>query len=227
MGSLLGPPIVLTYSPIKANILVDENHNARIADFGLLAIISDPSDLLSSSSDTQGGTVRWMSPELIDPSRFGSERSHPTKSSDCYALGMVVYETISGKLPFYDYPDILVTVKVVRGERLSREVMFTENLWETMELCWTFHPNDRPSIKDVLLRLRGAQNSSELPTLGTGGGVESGVSDSGSPGVKSARQQAYPDENTDVSTPAAHPNERLGTDSNCAADHAQIGRAHV
>lgn len=35
-----------------------------------------------------------MSPELLDPERFGlsNEDYRPTKQADCYALGMVVYE---------------------------------------------------------------------------------------------------------------------------------------
>jgi len=36
-----------------------------------------------------------MSPELLDPERFGvteSEGNRPTRQSDCYALGMVIYE---------------------------------------------------------------------------------------------------------------------------------------
>jgi len=46
-------------------------------------------------SFTGGGTRRWMSPELLDPERFGmpvSEYYRPTRQSDCYALGMVTYE---------------------------------------------------------------------------------------------------------------------------------------
>jgi len=43
-------------------------------------------------SFTAGGTPRWMSPELLDPDRFGITDYRPTKQSDCYALGMVVYE---------------------------------------------------------------------------------------------------------------------------------------
>ena len=43
-------------------------------------------------SFTGGGTLLWMSPELLDPVRFGITDSRPTKQSDCYALGMVVYE---------------------------------------------------------------------------------------------------------------------------------------
>ena len=46
-------------------------------------------------SFTAGGTHRWMSPELLDPELFGipqSEGDRPTRQSDCYALGMVIYE---------------------------------------------------------------------------------------------------------------------------------------
>lgn len=32
-----------------------------------------------------------MSPELLDPTHFGS-KGNPTCESDCYALGMVIYE---------------------------------------------------------------------------------------------------------------------------------------
>ena len=47
------------------------------------------------TSFTAGGIHRWMSPELLDPEMFGvpeSEGDRPTKQSDCYALGMVIYE---------------------------------------------------------------------------------------------------------------------------------------
>ena len=33
-----------------------------------------------------------MSPELLNPDLFGITDCRPTKQSDCYALGMVVYE---------------------------------------------------------------------------------------------------------------------------------------
>ena len=43
-------------------------------------------------SFTIGGTTRWMSPELLYPEGYGTSDGRPTKQSDCYALGMVVYE---------------------------------------------------------------------------------------------------------------------------------------
>ena len=166
--------------PTKANILIDQTGCARLADFGLLTIISDPKYLLSSSSHTQGGTVRWMSPERIAPEQFGFKNSRPTISSDCYALGMVIYETISGNIPFHKDTDLTVFMKVVvKGEHPPRAVIFTKSLWGMLEQCWASKPNDRPSIEDVLRRLEVASNSSEPPS-GASEGMDEGGDDWGS-----------------------------------------------
>ena len=89
---------------MKANILINKERRACIADFGLTTITgvatraSMRASLISNDtlmSFTAGGTRRWMSPELLDPERFGvpeSEDNRPTRQSDCYALGMVIYE---------------------------------------------------------------------------------------------------------------------------------------
>jgi len=58
------------------------------ADVSLISITSEASLM----SFTLGGTTRWMSPELLDPDRFGITEPRPTKQSDCYAFGMVMYE---------------------------------------------------------------------------------------------------------------------------------------
>jgi len=164
------PPILTPL--MKANILIDKTGQACLADFGLLTIVSDPTNLLSSSSYTQGGTARWMSPELIDPQRFGFENNRPTKKSDCYALGMVMYETISGRVPFHRHGDLTVIVKVLAGERPPRGVGFTETLWETLELCWVSQPSNRPSIEYVQQCLERASNSLESPSPGADGKME-------------------------------------------------------
>ena len=41
---------------------------------------------------TAGETLPWMSPELLDPSMLEDRDPRPTKESDCFALGMLVYE---------------------------------------------------------------------------------------------------------------------------------------
>ena len=104
-----------------------------------------------------------MSPELIDPEHFGFDKSRPTESSDCYALGMVVYETVSGKPPFHGYKNFTASLKVVRGKRPRWEVGFEESLWKMLESCWASDPDDRPSIENVLQCLETTSNLLEPP----------------------------------------------------------------
>ena len=63
--------------------------------------------LLSNTADSSCGTTRWMGPELLDPDRIDSD-GLPSRESDCYALGMAIYE-VSGLSLFsnpltYKYP---------------------------------------------------------------------------------------------------------------------------
>jgi serine/threonine protein kinase len=93
-----------------------------------------------------------MSPELFDPDFRGNRR---TKRSDCYALGMVIYEVLSGRLPFYKYENFVVPLKVFQGSRPERPdgpegVWFKDDVWAVLERCWASQPNERPTIKDVL-----------------------------------------------------------------------------
>jgi len=106
-----------------------------------------------------------MSPELLDPDRFGLMGGHPTKESDCYALGMVIYEVLSGTVPFAPDGNQLVIMKVLKGERPRKPrgdngKLFTDNIWEVVKLCWEARPGDRISAKAILLGLEG-----ELPPL--------------------------------------------------------------
>jgi hypothetical protein len=113
-----------------------------------------------------------MSPELIAPQRFGLKSFCPTESSDCYALGMVIYETISGNLPFHEDTDLAVFVKVLEGERPPRGAKFREGLWRMLEQCWGSQPSNRPTIEDVLRCLETFSNLSEPPSPEVGEGVE-------------------------------------------------------
>ena len=99
-----------------------------------------------------------MSPELLAPERFGLEKTRPTKESDCYALGMVIYEVLSGHSPFAPSKGPMVILKVMEGERPKRPQgeegkLFTDAMWEVLELCWKPQPSYRPSAKAIILCL--------------------------------------------------------------------------
>ena len=74
----------------QANILVDNAGTARVADFGLMVMADLGTVLLSETAVSPQGTLPWMSPELLDSPPDSDGR--PTRESDYYALGMVIYE---------------------------------------------------------------------------------------------------------------------------------------
>jgi len=116
-----------------------------------------------------GGTIPWMSPELLDPKRFGLKKSRLTKESDCYALGMVIYEILSGRTPFAKDSPPTVILKVLGGDRPgrprgSRGVWFGDGVWEMLDLCWKPQPYERPSLDTILQCLQGASRPSRPPS---------------------------------------------------------------
>ena len=107
-----------------------------------------------------------MSPELFEPEREDHRR---TKHSDCYALGMVVYEVLSGRMPFYQYVNLVIPGKVAKGDRPKRPrgtegVWLTDDVWEVLGRCWMPQPENRTTIEDVLQCLEKASRS-RMPSL--------------------------------------------------------------
>ena len=140
---------------MKANILVDQDGHARLAGLELVTIVSDQTGFITSESVTSYGISQWMSPELIHPDQFSSYGGRPTKASDCYALGMVIYEVLTGRAPFAPLKAYIIVRMVIDGERPGRPggvngIWFTDNLWKMLGLCWATDSHSRPSIEAVL-----------------------------------------------------------------------------
>ena len=101
-----------------------------------------------------------MSPELINPGEFNLRESRPTKKSDCYALGMTMYEVLSEQVPFAPHEGTAIIPKIVGGERPVKPqgvegARFTVGLWRMLEDCWKPQPDDRPGLDVVLGCLQG------------------------------------------------------------------------
>jgi len=73
-----------------SNVLLDEQGNVYLSDFGL-AKVSEASVHLTGSGII--GTPSYMAPEQADP-------GEPTRSIDVYALGVTVFQMLTGHLPY-------------------------------------------------------------------------------------------------------------------------------
>jgi len=76
-----------------SNILVDEHGNAKIMDFGVAV---ESRQVLDRQIR---GSLHYMPPEVLKQDRVDSR-------ADLYALGMTLYETVTGALPGYGRPSI-------------------------------------------------------------------------------------------------------------------------
>ncbi|KAI5648617.1 hypothetical protein M9H77_34622 [Catharanthus roseus] len=74
----------------SSNILLDEQWNAKLSDFGLARL--GPSDGLSHVSTAVVGTVGYAAPEYIQTGRL-------TYKSDIWSYGVFLYELITGRRP--------------------------------------------------------------------------------------------------------------------------------
>jgi len=103
---------------------------------------------------------------------FGVKDNRRTKASDCYALGMTVYEVLTVQVPFpLLCKEVVITNVLYLGNRPKRPEgvegkWFTDDIWSILGRCWKPKPSDRPSIEDVLKHLEEASMSwTPLPLL--------------------------------------------------------------
>ncbi|HLY08315.1 MAG TPA: protein kinase [Planctomycetota bacterium] len=90
-----------------ANILVDRKNHPHVADFGLAKRTTQSAALSLTASGMVMGTPAYMSPEQA---HGGKEVDH---RSDLWAMGVMLYEILTGRLPFDADSPVKILVKTL------------------------------------------------------------------------------------------------------------------
>jgi len=139
-----------------SNILVRPDGRLVVLDFGLVT----PSLQQSTSGVGQVvGTLGYMAPE-----QAGARVLSP--AADCYAVGVLIYEALTGELPF-DGPPLEVlqakqsqTVEIPRAQAES----LPSALVELCHALCRFDPAQRPSVAELIARAESLQMPARLRT---------------------------------------------------------------
>lgn len=121
-----------------ANILLDNDHNVKIADFGLAKELSSQSKLCKSNV----GTPFYMSPEIINEKDYD-------ETVDIWSLGCLLYELAALKPPFEAFNAVSLAMKINLG-RFSRIPMrYSDALYESIKNMLQLDPKRRPRVEDL------------------------------------------------------------------------------
>jgi hypothetical protein len=131
------------------NIMIDENGNAKIMDFGIARFVDTER---MTGSGVMIGTPEYMSPEqaeLLDVDR----------RADIYSLGVVLYEMVSGRVPFDGETPLSIAMKhKTEKPRNVRELnaQVPPALEGVIAKCLSKSPADRYQSAEELMAALGA-----------------------------------------------------------------------
>ncbi|KAL4596056.1 hypothetical protein ACB092_12G136700 [Castanea dentata] len=147
-----------------ANILLDDNYTAKVADFGASRLV--PLDQTQLTTLVQG-TLGYLDPEYLQTSQL-------TEKSDVYSFGVVMAELLTGKKALsFDRPEIdrnlaISFVSAIKEDRLLQifetHIVDEGNIVQLKEVsnvakrCLKLRGEDRPSMKEVAIELEGLKS---------------------------------------------------------------------
>ena len=135
----MNPPVI--HQDIKPdNVMVGDNGNFMITDFGVSTHLRSSLRKSMSSAFSSAGTIAYMAPE-----RFSKDNT-PIMANDIYSLGSTAYEMLTGDTPFGDDGGL---VHKKGAELPELEGNYSEQLKKTIMKCLALNPWERPTAEQL------------------------------------------------------------------------------
>ncbi len=148
------------------NILITKDNTIKVADFGIASAVSSET-MVAGKTDAAMGSVHYISPEQ-------ARGGYVTETTDIYALGVIMYEMVTGELPFDGQNPVSIAVMKNEQEPVNCKVINLDIPHSVAEVIM------RAIAKDTAMRYQTAQEFLiALKRLGTPGASLAGSGISG------------------------------------------------
>ncbi|XP_006662364.1 serine/threonine-protein kinase STY13-like [Oryza brachyantha] len=121
------------------NMLLNDELNLKITDFGVACIESDLKDMTG-----QTDKLRYMAPEVLDGKPYN-------KKCDVYSFGICLWEIYCCEMPYKDVGSAEITSAVLHKQmRPKIPKCCPQDMACIMRRCWDAEPTSRPEMQDIV-----------------------------------------------------------------------------
>ncbi len=128
------------------NVLLDQNHEPKVTDFGLAKRVEDDSHLTATGMVM--GTPSYMPPEQATGKKID-------EAADVYSLGAILYAALTGKPPFEGNTQVETLMQVVQDEPVlvrRHNPRIPKDLEVICMKCLEKKPEDRYGSAEAMAR---------------------------------------------------------------------------
>ena len=145
------------------NILITKDNVIKVADFGIASAVSSETVVAGKSDGAAMGSVHYISPEQ-------ARGGYVTETTDIYSLGVIMYEMVTGQLPFDGDNPVSIAMMKLEQDPINCKVInldIPQDMAEIIMRAFARDPSARyQTVQEMLVALK---------KLGTQGAVSTAV----------------------------------------------------
>ena len=123
----------------SGNVFLMQSGIVKLGDFGISKGLRNSQE----KAKTMVGTPYYLAPEIINGQQYDAK-------CDIWALGILLYELMTFKMPFNAVSLPLLSIKINRGVYKPPPSTYSNEIKDLLKKCLTIEPDKRPSIDEIL-----------------------------------------------------------------------------